>query len=200
MKKIAILLSGIILFAACGSKDKKQELADLKSQAKEIQAKIAALEKEVGKPSDKAAEKIITVSASPLAPQNFQHFVEAQGNVVAENTVLPSLTEIGQVFLTFAIVTFSRIFFRSNSITDAFGYIERIFTDLSYSTYNHPMGYRMMDYYILIILFIMYEWMIRKDERSPFKFKSKVVRFIIYSIIIYIQFIRRRIYSRIRRR
>ena len=47
MKKIAILLSGILFFAACGSKDKKQELADLKSQEKEIQAKIAALEKEV---------------------------------------------------------------------------------------------------------------------------------------------------------
>ena len=105
-------------------------------------------------------------------------------SVVAENTVLPSLTEIGQVFLTFAIVTFSRIFFRSNSITDAFGYISHIFNDLSYSAYNHPMGYRMMDYYILIILFIIYEWMIRKDERARFKFKSKVLRFIIYIIII----------------
>jgi len=41
-----------------------------------------------------------------------------------------------------------------------------------------------MDYYILIILFIIYEWMIRKDERAPFKFKSKVLRFIIYIIII----------------
>ncbi|MFH6769224.1 MBOAT family O-acyltransferase [Gaetbulibacter aquiaggeris] len=105
-------------------------------------------------------------------------------SVVAENSILPSLTEIGQIFLTFTIVTFSRIFFRSNSITDAFGYIDRIFTDLSYSSYNHPMGYRMMDYYILIILFVIYEWMIRKDERSPFKFKSKIFRFIIYAIII----------------
>jgi len=103
MKKIAILLSGIILFAACGSKDKKQELADLKSQEKEIQAKIAALEKEVGKPSDKAAEKIITVSVSPLAPQNFQHFVEAQGNVVAENTVLVS-PQTGGVILSLPVV------------------------------------------------------------------------------------------------
>ena len=103
MKKLAILLSGIILFAACGSKDKKQELADLKSQEKEIQAKIAALEKEVGKPADKAVTKVITVSVSPLAPQNFQHFVEAQGNVVAENTVLVS-PQTGGVILSLPVV------------------------------------------------------------------------------------------------
>ncbi|WP_445733834.1 MBOAT family O-acyltransferase [Mariniflexile sp.] len=107
-----------------------------------------------------------------------------KNSVVGENTILPSLTEVGQMVLTFSIVTFSRIFFRSNSITDAFGYINRIFTDLSYGTYNNPMGYRMIDYYILIILFIVYEYMIRKDERSPFKFKHKVVRFVIYTIII----------------
>jgi RND family efflux transporter MFP subunit len=103
MKKIAILLSGIILFAACGSKDKKQELTDLKSQEKEIQAKIAALEKEVGKPSDQEVAKVITVSVSPLVAQNFQHFVEAQGSVVAENTVLVS-PQTGGVILTLPVV------------------------------------------------------------------------------------------------
>jgi membrane fusion protein (multidrug efflux system) len=103
MKKIAILLSGILFFAACGSKDKKQELADLKSQEKEIQAKIAQLEKEVGKPSDKAVAKVITVSVTPLVAQNFQHFVEAQGNVVAENTVLVS-PQTGGVILSLPVV------------------------------------------------------------------------------------------------
>ena len=45
MKKITILLSAIILFAACNkSVDKKTELAKLKADAKEINAKIAALE------------------------------------------------------------------------------------------------------------------------------------------------------------
>ena len=103
MKKIAILLSGILFFAACGSKDKKQELADLKSQEKEIQAKIAQLEKEIGKPSEQAAAKIIAVTVSPATPQNFQHFVEAQGNVVAENTVLVS-PQTGGVILTLPVV------------------------------------------------------------------------------------------------
>ena len=105
-------------------------------------------------------------------------------SVIGENTFFPTLTEIGQVLLTFGIVTFSRIFFRSESITDAFGYIKRIFIEFSYETYHHPMGYRMIDYYILIFLFVIYEYAIRKDERSPFKFKSKVLRFIIYTLVI----------------
>jgi D-alanyl-lipoteichoic acid acyltransferase DltB (MBOAT superfamily) len=105
-------------------------------------------------------------------------------SVVGEHTFFPSFIEIGQVLLTFAIVTFSRIFFRSESITDAFAFIKRIGTDLSYGVYNHPLGYRMIDYYILIIVFVLYEYAIRKDERAPFKFKSKYLRFIMYAIII----------------
>lgn len=107
-----------------------------------------------------------------------------KNNVVGENTYFPSLIEIGQMALTFGIVTFSRIFFRSESITDAFAFIKGICSDFSYETYFHPMGYRMIDYYILMALFVLYEYRMRKDERSPFKFKSKVVRFIAYTIII----------------
>ena len=107
-----------------------------------------------------------------------------KNSVVGENSFFPSLIEIGQVILTFGIVTFSRIFFRSESISAAFTFIKRIFADFSFEIYQHPMGYRMIDYYILIILFILYEYRIRKDERSPFKFKSKVVRFVAYALVI----------------
>ena len=105
-------------------------------------------------------------------------------SVVAENSFLPSLTELGQMLLTFGIVTFSRIFFRSESITGAFDFINIIFTNFSYETYQHPMGYRMADYYVLIVIFTLYEYIIRKDERSPFKFNNKVVRFIVYTLVI----------------
>ena len=105
-------------------------------------------------------------------------------SVVGEQTFLPSLTEVGQVLLTFGIVTFSRIFFRSESITSAFGYIHQIFSNFSYESYHHPMGYRMIDYYVLMALFVVYEYIIRKDERSPFKFKSRVVRFVAYTAVI----------------
>jgi D-alanyl-lipoteichoic acid acyltransferase DltB (MBOAT superfamily) len=105
-------------------------------------------------------------------------------SVVGENSIFPSFIEIGQVLLTFGIVTFSRIFFRSESISDAFGFIKQIGSNFTYETYQHPMGYRMLDYYILIALFVFYEYLIRKDERSPFEFKSRVVRFVIYTLVI----------------
>ncbi|AUP77239.1 MBOAT family O-acyltransferase [Flavivirga eckloniae] len=107
-----------------------------------------------------------------------------KNSVVGERTMFPSLVEIGQVLLTFSIITFSRIFFRSESITDAFAFIKRICSNFTYEAYIHPMGYRMIDYYVLIILFVLYEYRIRKDERSPFKFKSKLVRFIAYAIVV----------------
>ncbi|TNJ46481.1 MBOAT family protein [Tamlana fucoidanivorans] len=107
-----------------------------------------------------------------------------KNSVVGENSIFPSFVEIGQLILTFGIVTFSRIFFRSESITAAFGFINQIVSNFSYEIYYHPMGYRMIDYYILLALFVLYEYKIRKDERAPFKFKSGVVRFVAYTVVI----------------
>jgi len=104
--------------------------------------------------------------------------------VVAQNKTLPSIIEVLQILLTFSLVTFSRIFFRSESITDAFGFLHQFFSDFRYQSYEHPLGYRMVDYFVLIALFVVYEYIIRKDERAPFKFQSNIVRFVAYTIII----------------
>nr|WP_299896388.1 MBOAT family O-acyltransferase [uncultured Aquimarina sp.] len=105
-------------------------------------------------------------------------------NVVAENRWFPSIKEIFQILLTFSLVTFSRVFFRSESITDAFGFLKQLYSNFKFETYAHPLGYRMIDYFILLALFVLYEYLIRKDERSPFKFKSKIVRFALYTLVI----------------
>ncbi|MDY8136275.1 MBOAT family O-acyltransferase [Aquimarina sp. 2201CG5-10] len=105
-------------------------------------------------------------------------------NVVAENSWFPSFKEILQILLTFSLVTFSRVFFRSESITDAFGFLKQLYNNFSFEIYHHPLGYRMIDYFILLGLFVLYEFRIRRDERAPFKFKSKIVRFILYTLVI----------------
>ncbi|WP_149277082.1 MBOAT family O-acyltransferase [Pareuzebyella sediminis] len=105
-------------------------------------------------------------------------------NVIAEKTWYPTITEILQVLLTFALVTFSRIFFRSPSLSDAFDYINHIANDFSYGAYVHPMGYRMFDFYVLLAIFTLYEYVIRKDERNPFKFRSPIVRFFLYTLVV----------------
>lgn len=104
--------------------------------------------------------------------------------IVAEKSWLPSLKEFVQIVSTFALVTFSRVFFRSESITDAYLYLQQIFTHFSWENYSHPQGYRMIDYLILLLIFTIYEFRIRRDERSPFKFKSKFIRFLLYSLVI----------------
>ena len=81
-------------------------------------------------------------------------------NVIAERTWLPSITEIGQVLLTFFLVTFSRIFFRSPSLSSSFDFIKQIGNNFRYEPYMHPMGYRMLDFYVLIALFTIYEYLI----------------------------------------
>ncbi|MBW1296528.1 MBOAT family O-acyltransferase [Aquimarina litoralis] len=104
--------------------------------------------------------------------------------VVAENSWFPSIKEILQILLTFSLITFSRVFFRSESITDALGFLKQIYSNFGFEIYEHPLGYRMIDYFVLLVLFVLYEYQIRRDERSPFKFKSKIVRFVAYTLII----------------
>lgn len=77
---------GGILLTSCSKPDKKTELADLKSQQKEIEVKIKALEKELGT-GKKVEATPITVSVTPLQAQSFKHFVEAQGIVTSKNIV-----------------------------------------------------------------------------------------------------------------
>src|SRR5690606_30953129 len=100
-------------------------------------------------------------------------------NVIGENSFLPSFQDILQVFATFSLVTFSRIFFRSPTLTDSFNYMKQIASHFYYEPYVHPMGYRMLDFFILLALFNIYEYLIRKDERRPFKFKSQITRFVL---------------------
>ena len=77
---------GGFLFTSCSKPDKKTELADLKTQQKETEIKIKALEKELGA-GKKVEATPITVSVTPLQAQSFKHFVEAQGVVTSRNIV-----------------------------------------------------------------------------------------------------------------
>ena len=108
-----------------------------------------------------------------------------KNNVVAENSLFPNLKEVSQIILTFAIVSFSRIFFRSNSIEQSFTYIKRIFTNFGSFEYIHPQGKNLLPIVVLLASFNIYEYIIRKYERSPFMFNSKYLRFGIYGLVIW---------------
>ena len=108
-----------------------------------------------------------------------------KNSIIAENSLFPSIKDLLKITQTFLLVSLSWIFFRAESIKDALNYINQLFTNFNYESYNHPSGYRMIDYYIIIILFVVYEFIIRKNERAPFKFESKITRFIAYLLVFF---------------
>jgi membrane fusion protein, multidrug efflux system len=97
MKNTFYILSTIVVLVACskggGDKlsEKKAELAKLQAEEKTISASITKLQAELDiLDPQKDVEKVITVTVSPLASQNFKHFVEIQGRVDAKNNIFVS--------------------------------------------------------------------------------------------------------------
>lgn len=84
---IGSVLTGSLFFTSCSKPDKKAELATLKSEQKELETKIKALEKELGKGEEKAEARVITVAVTPIQAESFKHFIEAQGVVTSKNIV-----------------------------------------------------------------------------------------------------------------
>ena len=100
MKTNNILIAAFAAFLllACGGGNddslagKQAELTKLKSEQSETEAKIKALEGEIGKLDTTATreDRAIAVTVSPVASENFKHYVEVQGSVDAKNTVMVS--------------------------------------------------------------------------------------------------------------
>src|SRR5204863_3934283 len=98
MKNVSKLISAAVLlflFSACGSSskeekgaltDKKTKLEKLKSDRDKIDGEIKALEEEIAKIDTSAAlSKGKLVAALPVAEQNFEHYIDLQGHVDADN-------------------------------------------------------------------------------------------------------------------
>ena len=104
---------------------------------------------------------------------------------IGQTRILLTFKEIIQIGVTFFTVSITWIFFRAESLSLALEYIKGIFFELSFETYSHPFGYRMIDYFILLLIFVVYEFWIRMDERNPFPFKSRPVRFVAYFLVVF---------------
>jgi len=91
MKKlllISVMVSTIVACSSSGADDKKAELENLKKQQKELDDKIKKLETEIGTDAGtKPAEKALLVSVTEATPVLFDHYIELQGKVDAEDNV-----------------------------------------------------------------------------------------------------------------
>jgi membrane fusion protein (multidrug efflux system) len=101
LQSIVFSITAIYL-VSCGADTmdaKKAELENLKTEARELDAKIAALEKELEGQGTmvKEASAEILVAALPLKPTSFSHEVEVRGTVQSRKNVMVSAETMGRV-------------------------------------------------------------------------------------------------------
>jgi len=105
-------------------------------------------------------------------------------NTVAEGKYLPSIKELIQILITFALVVFGWIFFRATSLADAFGYVSSLFSRTLFTLPTHKIS--TLCVYIFILLFI--EWIQREQKYGLSKLeliiKFKSLRWGIYIFLI----------------
>lgn len=94
------------------------------------------------------------------------------GTIIGENTLLPSLNEFLQIGITFALVTTGWVFFRSDTIFDSYHYLNIMFFDLSF-----PKSLR--SGLIYVILLILIDYVVRKDERNIVFSNNKSLEYVI---------------------
>jgi alginate O-acetyltransferase complex protein AlgI len=102
---------------------------------------------------------------------------------IAKGRILPSFREITQITLTFLLTLFAWIFFRSDSIQQAFEYISRLFSE-SFFTLPHNIPSM---FFAILIAFILIEWTQRSKEHAlqlTSKNTYRIARWALYYLII----------------
>lgn len=95
------------------------------------------------------------------------------GDIVAINKQLPSSRDLILMLINFLLVTIGWVFFRSENLSSAFIYLERMFLNLSLPNDKlQGVGY--------ILFFLIIDWFLRKDERLSEISKYSVIRYLFY--------------------
>ena len=107
-------------------------------------------------------------------------------NVVAENRILPSLRELGQMLLTFFLAVMGWILFRADSIAEAWQYYVHMFTTLFDGS---PTLTSDMDAWIVLVsvtIMTIVEWVNRSQEhefaRQP---RNRILRWAGYIVLLF---------------
>lgn len=100
---IALVLASVLL-ASCGEQavtleEKQKELLTKKAELRELSNAISVLEKQIAEldPETAAKSKIAIVGVEEVASENFNHFIDVQGQVEAKQNVSVSASSSGRL-------------------------------------------------------------------------------------------------------
>jgi alginate O-acetyltransferase complex protein AlgI len=120
-----------------------------------------------------------------LMNRNRKHITD----VVAENKLLPSIKELWQIVTTFVFVTLAWIFFRADNINHAFSYIKSLVFKLLNFNSKFNLKVIQINSFFYIIIFILIDWILRKNERKlifPQKIELRLFIYILFTFLIII--------------
>lgn len=114
-------------------------------------------------------------------------------DIVAENRVLPTIKELLSMLTTFFLTVFAWIFFRAESVSQAFSYINRIFTkELLKLPVIIGSGKKELLVILLTMIFVIIEWIGRRNEYAIEKLfisNKRWIRWGFYYIILLVIFL-----------
>jgi len=108
--------------------------------------------------------------------------------IVAEGKIFPSLRELFYMIITFSFVVLAWVFFRADNISTAFTYLWNIFSNSLFAFPNFSGKRRALMIIILVICFVIIEWIGREQQyaiaRLGLKWK-RPLRYAMYYLIIF---------------
>ena len=106
--------------------------------------------------------------------------------IVAKNSSLPSLKELLQMSLTFALTTFAWIFFRADTLTIALEYFCGIFDWHSFATFD--LSYFKLSAFIWIGVMLLVDWLQRSGKIPAWWLapRIKFVRWAVYAVVVWL--------------
>ena len=106
-------------------------------------------------------------------------------NTVAQGKIVPTIKEILQMLTTFFITTLAWVFFRAESVSDAFKYLVSMFSS---DLFSKPQIFP-LNVLLLIIILVITEWIQKEKQHALELSQTKLPRNIRWGIYIVIVFL-----------
>ncbi|WP_316931478.1 MBOAT family O-acyltransferase [Psychroserpens sp. Hel_I_66] len=113
-------------------------------------------------------------------------------DVVAKNSFIPSFKEILSMLFTFIVVTLAWVFFRAETVMDAFVYFQNMFSKTMFTMPYYISEEKLIVSIFFIIVLIVFEWIGRKNSFTLEHINvvmSRPIRYVFYYGLIMVIFL-----------